>query len=161
MLPKQPSSHDPPSSRRHSGNRVARLRLARNPKLRMRTKPGRQQMEQEAAQELIDSQSHEPFLVAVRGVAPAEGDVAIGESDQSAVGDGDAMGVGAEIAQHMFRPAEGPLGVDDPVVAEQHPQPCERRRAAQRVAGDCRRTGAYLDGMRCEVRRRTCRGRHG
>src|SRR5450631_2932471 len=31
---------DPPSSCRHSGNRVARLRLARNPKLRMRTKPG-------------------------------------------------------------------------------------------------------------------------
>src|SRR5271156_4875623 len=29
-----------PRSRKHSGNRVARLRLARNPKLRMRTKPG-------------------------------------------------------------------------------------------------------------------------
>src|SRR6202167_5568639 len=28
------------SSRKHSGNRVARFRLARNPKLRMRTKPG-------------------------------------------------------------------------------------------------------------------------
>src|SRR5277367_5773588 len=27
-------------SLKHSGNRVARLRLARNPKLRMRTKPG-------------------------------------------------------------------------------------------------------------------------
>src|ERR1035437_8605772 len=33
------------------------------------------------------------------------------------------MGVVAEIAQHMFRPSERPLGVDDPVVAEQHPQP--------------------------------------
>src|ERR1700724_2339769 len=31
---------DPPSSHRHSGNNAARLRLARNPKLRMRTKPG-------------------------------------------------------------------------------------------------------------------------
>ncbi len=30
----------PPSSRKHSGNSVARLRLARKPKLRMRTKPG-------------------------------------------------------------------------------------------------------------------------
>ena len=39
-------------------------------------------MEQEASQELIDSQSHEPFLVAVRGIAPAEGDDAIGEIDQ-------------------------------------------------------------------------------
>ena len=80
-------------------------------------------MEQEAAQELLDIQCHEPFLVAVRGISPAEGDVALGESNQPAVGDGDAMSVGAEIAQHMLRSSEGPLGVDDPVVAEQYPQP--------------------------------------
>ena len=84
---------------------------------------GRQQMEQKAAQELIDSQSHEPLLVAVRGISPAEGDLAIGESDQPGVRDGDAMSVCAEIAQHMLRSAEGRLGIDDPVVAEQYPQP--------------------------------------
>jgi hypothetical protein len=38
---------------------------------------GRQQMKQEAAQELLDIRSHEPLLVAVRGITPAEGDVAI------------------------------------------------------------------------------------
>ena len=81
-------------------------------------------MEQEAAQELIDGQSHEPFLVAVGGIAPSEGDVAVGESNQPAVGNGDAMSIGAEITQHMFRSAEGRLGVDDPVVAEQYSQPC-------------------------------------
>ena len=81
-------------------------------------------MEQEAAKELIDCQSHEPFLVAVRGIAPSEGDVAIGESNQPAVGNGDAMSISAEITQHMFRSAEGRLGVDDPVVAEQYSQPC-------------------------------------
>ena len=80
-------------------------------------------MEQEAAQELFDSKSHESFPVAVCGVAPAEGDVAVGEIDQSGVGDGNAMGVGAEIAQHVGRSSEGGLGVDDPVVAEQHPEP--------------------------------------
>src|SRR5271170_5091507 len=80
----------------------------------------RQQMEQEAAQKLIDRQSHEPFLVAVRGIAPAEGDVAIGESDEPGVRDSDAMSVSAEIAQHMFRTAEGALGVNNPVMAEQH-----------------------------------------
>ena len=80
-------------------------------------------MEQEASQELIYAQSYEPLLVAVRGIAPAEGDVAIGESNQPGVGDGDAMGVGTEIAQHMFRAAEGRLGVNDPIVAEQYPQP--------------------------------------
>jgi hypothetical protein len=60
----------------------------------------------------------------VRGIAPAKGDVAIGEGDQPGVGDGDAMSVGAEIAQHMFRAAEGRRGVDDPVMTEQHAQPC-------------------------------------
>src|ERR1700736_4138476 len=82
-----------------------------------------QQMEQKASQELIYAQSHEALLVAMRGIAPAEGDVAIGESYQPGVRDGDAMRVGAEITQHMFRSAEGLLGVDDPVVAEQRPQP--------------------------------------
>jgi len=90
-------------------------------------------MEQESAQELIDSQSHEPFLVAVGGISPAEGDVVFGECDQPGVGDGDAMGAGAEIAQYMFRSAEGALGVNDPVVAEQYSQPCgEGARMSQR-----------------------------
>jgi len=80
-------------------------------------------MEQEASQELIYSQSYEPLLVAMRGITPAEGDVAIGESDQPGVRDGDAMCVCAEITQHMFRSAEGLFGIDNPVVAEQHPQP--------------------------------------
>ena len=80
-------------------------------------------MEQKSAQELLDSQSQEPLLVALGGVAPAEGHVAVGESDQPAVGDGDAMGVSTQIAQHIFRSSEGPLGVDHPIVAEQHPQP--------------------------------------
>jgi hypothetical protein len=80
-------------------------------------------VQQEAAQELIDSQTHEPLLVAVSGVAPAGSDVAIGESSQPTAGDGDTMGVCAEIAQHMFRAAERGLGVDDPVVTEQYLQP--------------------------------------
>src|ERR1019366_1125793 len=52
-----------------------------------------------------------------------EGNVVLGESDQPAVGDGDAMGVRAKIAQHMFWAAEGSFGVDDPVMAEQDSQP--------------------------------------
>ncbi len=78
-----------------------------------------QQVEQEAAQELFDRQGHEPFLVAVSGVSPAEGNVSGGESNQPVVGDGDAAGVCAEVAQRVFRPTKGPFGVDDPVLAEQ------------------------------------------
>jgi len=83
----------------------------------------RKQVKQEAAQELLDLQSHEPLLVAMGGVSPLEGDIARGESDQPAVGDGDAMGVCAEIAQGVFGTTEGALGVNDPVVTEQGSQP--------------------------------------
>ena len=39
------------------------------------------------------------------------------------VGDGHAMGVAAEILEHIFGAAEGWLGVDDPVFSEQKPEP--------------------------------------
>jgi len=80
-----------------------------------------QQVEKEAAQELFDRQSHDPLLVAVVGVAPAKSYVALGESNQPAVGNGNAVGVGTEIAQYVFWPAERSFAVDDPVVAEQYP----------------------------------------
>ena len=81
-------------------------------------------MEQEAAQELVDGQSQEPLLVGMCGVSPAEGEVALLKGDESAVGDGDAVGVAAEIAQRVLRSAEGWLGIDHPVVAEQGSEPC-------------------------------------
>ena len=81
------------------------------------------QVAQEAAQELVDRQSQEPLLVGVRGVSPTEGDVAV-QGDESAVGDGDAVGVAAEITQRVLRSAEGWLGIDNPVMAEQGSEPC-------------------------------------
>jgi len=43
------------------------------------------------------------------------------------------MSVVAQIAQYMFRAAERPFGVDDPVVAEQHSQPgCVGSRSGKR-----------------------------
>jgi hypothetical protein len=55
-------------------------------------------MEQEATQELVDRQGHASLLVAVSGISPAEGDATIGESNESMVGDGDPVGIVAEIA---------------------------------------------------------------
>ena len=117
-------------------------------------------MQEEAAQELFDRQGHEPLLVAVSGVSPAEGDVAVGESNEPAVGDGDAMSVIAEIAQHVFWPTERPFGVDDPVVTEQYPQPGGegagfREREELSVELEC------PGGKLSSIRRQTCRGRHG
>ena len=33
------------------------------------------------------------------------------------------MGIGTKVAEYMFRAAEGRLGIDNPVVAEQNAQP--------------------------------------
>lgn len=82
-----------------------------------------EQMQQEAAQELLGGQGHESFPVAVSGVAPAEGDVAVFECDESGVGDGHAMGISAEIAQRVFGSAEGAFGIDDPLVTIKGSQP--------------------------------------
>jgi hypothetical protein len=50
-------------------------------------------MQEEAAQELIERQGQEFFLIVVSTVAPAKGNLVIDEGNESVVGDGDAMGV--------------------------------------------------------------------
>jgi hypothetical protein len=62
----------------------------------------RQQVEEEATQELVDRQSQESLLVGMCGVTPAECNVALLESNKPAVRDGNAMRVPAEIAQRVF-----------------------------------------------------------
>ena len=88
----------------------------------MRTKPFGQNVEQEAAQELICGNGHDLLLAAPCIVFPAKRDSIILESHQSMVGDGDAMRIAGQIVQNMFRTAEGWLGVDHPVFAEEESQ---------------------------------------
>ena len=80
--------------------------------------PG-QHVQQEASQELICGEGHDLLLAAVSVVLPAEGDVIPVEADEAMVGDGDAMGIAGEIVKHVLGSAEGRLGIDDPVLAEE------------------------------------------
>jgi hypothetical protein len=82
-----------------------------------------EQVQQEAAQELVDRQLHDALAVAMGGVSPAKGHLSVIKCEESAVGDGDAMGVCSEVAEHMFWSAKGWLGVDDPVVAIETTEP--------------------------------------
>jgi hypothetical protein len=75
----------------------------------------RQGVHQEAAGERVGAERHELRLAVVAIILPAEGDVRAGQADQSGVGDGDEMGMSAEVGQHLGRAAEGRLGIDDPV----------------------------------------------
>jgi hypothetical protein len=60
-------------------------------------------MQQETAQELFRGQGHLPLLISVGIILPAEGDLVVLERHQAVVGDGHAMGVACEIAEHMMR----------------------------------------------------------
>ena len=76
----------------------------------------RQQMKQKAAQELLCGQCHHAFYVSMGPVSPPEGNLPIHKGDQAMVGNGHSMGVAAEIPENIFRAAEGPFAVHDPVV---------------------------------------------
>jgi hypothetical protein len=86
----------------------------------------RQGVQQEAADELVGRQCHDLRAAVVTVIPPTEGDLIVGHADQACVGYGDAMGIAAEIGQHLLGVAEGWLGVDDPIDAPQLAEPaCE------------------------------------
>ena len=78
-------------------------------------------MQKEAAQELVERQGHEFLLVVVGRIAPAKGDLVIGKGDQAMIGDGHAMGVAAQILQHILGATEGAFQVHHPVLVEERP----------------------------------------
>ncbi len=79
----------------------------------------REEVKEEATQELVCLERHGKFPIAMRAVPPAEDDLSLGKGNQAVIGDRHSMGVAAEIAENIFRATEGPFAVDDPVVAEQ------------------------------------------
>ena len=76
----------------------------------------RQDMEQEASDELVGRQRHD--LLAIRAVTTVvlvpEGDVALIEGDQPSVRDRDPMRVSRQIGEDRLRPGKWRLGVDYP-----------------------------------------------
>ena len=74
-----------------------------------------QDVEQETAQGLLRIERDHSLLIPVGIILPAESNLVMLESHEAVVGDGYAMSVAGEIAEHMMRTAEGGLGVDDPV----------------------------------------------
>ncbi len=86
-----------------------------------------QQMQQEPTEELIGADGHFLFLVAVCVVLPSEGDPIVLKRQQPVVGNGNAVRVARKIMQYVFRPAEGRLGIHDPILAEKLPEKLRKR----------------------------------
>ena len=106
--------------------------------------PARQDVKQEAADELVGAERHD--LLAVRAIAAiilvAEGDAGLVEGEQPPVRDGDAVGVAREIGEHGFGAGEGWLGVDHPAFTGGPARGGAGRPAGRRVVRGCRRRQA-------------------
>jgi hypothetical protein len=63
----------------------------------------RQDVEQEAADELGRIESHDTAAAVMPGVAPAEANLAVFKAEKSSVRDGDPMRVACQVLEHMFR----------------------------------------------------------
>ena len=81
----------------------------------------RQDMEQEAAHELPNSQPHHLILVVavVPVILPAKADMRVCEFEQPTVADGDTMGVARKISQELLRACERTLGENHPFLHAQ------------------------------------------
>jgi hypothetical protein len=64
-------------------------------------------VEEEATEKLVDREFHHLPAVPVGVVAPAEADATIAEGERPVVGERDAVGVAAEIGEHVLGPREG------------------------------------------------------
>jgi len=78
-------------------------------------KPVWQDMQQEAANELLRIQAHYLLARVVAVILPVKADLAIGEADQAVIGNGHPMGVAAEILEHLLGAAKRWLGVNHPL----------------------------------------------
>jgi hypothetical protein len=65
--------------------RFAAAAMSHQPEVADADESGRQYVQQESAQELVDRQRHQTLLVFVSGIAPAKSDQAISQGDQSMV----------------------------------------------------------------------------
>lgn len=104
------------------GEESGALAIGQEPEKADADKAARQDVEQEAAQELMRAERHHSLLIPVGIILPAESNLVMLESHEAMVGDGYAMGIAGEIAEYMVGTAEGRLGVDDPVLTEQGAQ---------------------------------------
>ena len=68
-----------------------------------------QGVQEEAADELVGVERHDLRPAAMAIVPPAERDAFVVHADQAGIGDGDAMGVAAEIGQYLLGPPNGGL----------------------------------------------------
>jgi hypothetical protein len=77
---------------------------------------GGKQVQEKSPDELVRMHAHDLLTLAAVAtiILPSEGDMVVIDTDDAAVGDGNPMGVSAEIGEYLVRTAERRLCIDDP-----------------------------------------------
>ena len=75
-----------------------------------------QHMLAKAAQELDSGERHDALFIAMSVVFPSERHAVPIEAEQALIADGHAVGIAAEIAQHVSGSTKSGLGIDHPVM---------------------------------------------
>jgi len=92
-------------------------------------------VKQEPANELVGRQRHRLSLVGVAAIPIGECDDAVFNREDAVVGDGDAMGVSADVVQNRSGAGKGALGIDHPVLGVE----LSKKAAKGRFRGEARR----------------------
>src|ERR1019366_4685303 len=117
-------SAEPWSNWKQSGNSAARFRLARKPKLRMRMKPRGSRWRRKRRRNSLTGRVMSRCLSACEESRQRKVTLPCSRATSLRLEMATRWVLAAEIAQRVFRVAEGWLGIDDPVVAEQGSEPC-------------------------------------
>src|SRR5271154_431610 len=88
-----------------------------------------QDVQEKSADELGRGQCHMRDARFVAVVLPGEGDMIVGGFDKTVIGDGNAVGIAAEVTQNLFGTGKGSLAVDHPV------DPAERGKIGSKCLG--------------------------
>ena len=72
-------------------------------------------MQKKATDELVGWKRHGLLASPVSVVSPSESDLALIETEQPIVGDGDTVSVTSQVIQGSFGTTEGRLSIDDPL----------------------------------------------
>jgi len=89
-------------------------------------------VQQEAAEEFLGRESHLPDLASLFVVFVGEGDLIFVQTDETAVGQGDPVGVAGQVPEHLLRASKGRLAIDHPDFAVEAVEPVlEEKRIAQ------------------------------
>jgi len=75
----------------------------------------REDVEQEATDELIRLKCHRSKSIVVFAIAIREGDASLIQGKDAIVGDGDTVSVAAEVIENFVRDREGSLSIDNPL----------------------------------------------